>query len=44
VDDHGFRIFGEVDRLDHRRPVDTEQYPPYVGTEHAILVALSANR
>jgi hypothetical protein len=39
VDHHGFRIFVEVDRLDHRRPVDTEQFAPYVGTEHAILLA-----
>jgi hypothetical protein len=33
----------EVDLLDHRRPVDTEHATPYVGTEHAILLALSSN-
>jgi hypothetical protein len=33
VDDHGTRLFVEVDRLDHRRPVDTEQIASYVGTE-----------
>jgi hypothetical protein len=43
VDDHGIRHFVEVDRLDHRRPIDTEQFAPYVGTEHAILLALSSN-
>ena len=40
VDHHGFRLLVEVDRLDHRRPVDTEQFAPYVGCEHAILLAL----
>ena len=39
VDDDGFRLFVEVDRLDHRRPVDTEQFALYVGSEHAILLA-----
>src|ERR1035438_9582405 len=39
VDHHGSCLFVEVDSLDHRRPVDTEQFAPYVGTEHAILLA-----
>jgi len=39
VDNDGFRLFVEVDRLDHRGPVDTEQFPPYAGSEHAILLA-----
>jgi len=43
VDDHGSSLFVEVDRLDHRRPVDTEQFAPYVDTEHAILLASNSN-
>jgi hypothetical protein len=43
VDHHGIAFLVELDRLDHRRPVDTEQFAPYVGTEHAILLALSSN-
>jgi hypothetical protein len=43
VNHDGSRLFVEVDRLDHRHPVDTEQFAPYVGTEHAILLALSSN-
>ena len=43
VDHHGFGLLVEVDLLDHRRPVDTEHATPYVGTEHAILLALSSN-
>jgi hypothetical protein len=39
VDHHGFGLLVEVDLLDHRRPVDTEHATPYVGTEHAILLA-----
>jgi hypothetical protein len=43
MDDHRFRLFIEVDRLDHRRPVDTEHFAPYVYTEHAILLAANSN-
>jgi hypothetical protein len=43
VDDDGISHFVEVDRLDDRLPVDTEQLGPYVGTEHANLLALSSN-
>jgi len=39
VGDHGTGIFVEVDRLDHRRPVDTEGTAPYLYSEHAILLA-----
>ena len=39
VDDDALRLLVEVDLLDHRRPVDTEQPAPYVGTEHATLLA-----
>jgi hypothetical protein len=43
VDDHGVGFFIEVDRLDHRRSVDTEHFAPYVYTEHAILLAANSN-
>jgi hypothetical protein len=43
MDHHGFGLLVEVDLLDHRRPVDTEHATPYVGTEHAILLALFSN-
>lgn len=38
-DQPGHLVVG-VDLLDHRGPVDTERTTPYVGTEHAILLAL----
>jgi hypothetical protein len=44
VDHHSFRLLVEVDLLDHRCPVDTEHTTPYVGTEHAILLAANSNR
>jgi hypothetical protein len=44
VDHHRVGLLVEVDLLDHRRPVDTEHATPYVGTEHAILLATNSNR
>jgi hypothetical protein len=43
VDHHRVGLLVEVDLLDHRRPVDTEHATPYVGTEHAILLATNSN-
>jgi hypothetical protein len=39
MDHHGLCPFVEVDRIDDRLSVDAEQFPPYVGAEHAILLA-----
>jgi hypothetical protein len=42
MDDHGVVVV-LLHCLDHRRPVDTDHSAPYVGTEHAALLALSSN-
>jgi len=39
VDHHRISLFVEVNRLDDRLSVDTEQFAPYVDSEHAILLA-----
>jgi hypothetical protein len=44
MDHHRFRLLAEVDLFDHRRPVDTEHATPYVGAEHAILLAANSKR